>query len=366
MLPGILDRYLMREVLRTQLAVMIVLLLVIAGGVLARMLREAAEGRIPGDLILPLLAFGTLRGLILLFPISVFVALMLTLGRLYQESEMSALRACGIGHLRLYQAVSWVLLPLLLVSTLLVFWVSPWIVSVMEEMRTEAMQRSELIGITPGRFMMSRTDARVFYIESLSDDRRHMEYVFTQRRDATTTEIVIARQAEQHVDEITGQRFLVLLDGYRYQGSPGSGAYQIISFERYGVRIPESTGGSRRQHRDTLSNRELWQSEDLTLRAEWQWRMSVPLSLILLSMLALPLAHTTPRKGRYAKLAVGILIYVVYANLLILAKSWYADGYTPAWLGMWWVHLLLLVLTIILLARQEGFSWLQKMALRTT
>ncbi len=357
-LPGVLDRYLLRELLRTQLAVLLVLLLIILGGVLARMLREAAEGRIPSDLIMPLLLFGSLRGLILLFPIALFVALMLTLGRLYQDSEMSALRACGVGPLRLYQAFAWVIIPSMGLAAVLVFWVSPTVVSLMEQLRTQALQRSELVGISPGRFLIARQDARVFYIESLSEDRRRMEAVFTQRRDAKGTDIVVARQAEQYVDETTGQRFLVLLDGYRYQGIPGQGAYQIMAFERYGVRVPETSGGAnRRQNRDALPSHQLWRSEDPALRAEWQWRASVPLSVLVLSLLALPLAHTSPRKGRYAKLAAGILVYVVYANLLILAKSWYADGYTPAWLGMNWVHLLPVLLMLALLYQQQGGFW---------
>jgi lipopolysaccharide export system permease protein len=352
--PNVLNRYLMREMLSTHLAVTLVLLLIIVGGTVARMLREAAEGRIPADVLMTLVALGSVRGLILLLPVSLFLALMLGLGRLYKDSEMAALQACGVGPARLYQPIAWVTVPMTALLTLLVFWGAPLASATIDHVRTDVERRSELLGVSPGRFLESRVGGRVFFIEGYTRDGAAMRDVFIQSRGPDGTEVITARRAESKVDPVTGQRYLVLHDGYRYLGRPGEREFRILEFRTHGVRVPDPEG-SRRGGVDSMSTRELIGSTRRHERAEVQWRISIPVSMVLLAALALPLSHTTnPRGGRFAKLTAAIGVYIVYANFLILAKSWYASGQTPAWLGMWWVHAALVALTLVLLWRQRG------------
>ncbi|EHQ52014.1 permease YjgP/YjgQ family protein [Ectothiorhodospira sp. PHS-1] len=354
----VLDRYLVREMLFTQLAVTLVLLLIIMGGVLARLLREAAEGRIPGDVLPPILILGTFNGLILLLPVSLFLALMLSLGRLYKDSEMAALMASGVGYGRLYRTILILALPLTLILAFLSLFVSPQTSLMVDQIRAEASQRSDLMGVTPGRFTRAGFGGVVLFVESFADERRTMNNVFIQRRMGDRTEVVVARTATQQVDPVSGQRFLVLRDGYRYEGSPGDLDFRIIEFKTHGVRMPEPDAVSVRNRTDNVPTLTLLGSERLDYRAELQWRLAAPISMLLLALVALPLSYTSPRQGRFAKLALGVAVYVVYAQLQIMAQSWYADGVSPSWLGMWWVHVLVGIWLIYLLVHRYGLRWL--------
>jgi len=355
---GVLNRYLVREVLLTQAAVTLVLLLIIVGGTLARMLREAAEGRIPTDVLITMVALGSVRGLILLLPVSLFLALMLSLGRWYKDSEMAAMQACGVGPRRVYRAILWMTTPLVIVLTVLVFWVAPMASAAIDQVRIDAEERSDLAGVAPGRFLESRAGGQVFFIEGYTEDpegRTAMRGVFIRAMGPEGPEVVTARRAYSDQDPISGQRYLVLQDGYRYRGKPGSSEFRILAFQTHGIRVPEPPGSTRTGKVDSLPVTELLGSSSRHHQAELQWRLAMPLSMILLAALALPLSHTTnPRQGRYAKLTAGIGVYVFYANFMILGKSWFATGQTPAWLGMWWVHGLMLVLILALLWRQRG------------
>ncbi|AHK78761.1 permease [Ectothiorhodospira haloalkaliphila] len=355
----VLDRYLIREMLLTQMAVILVLLLIILGGMLARLLGEVAEGRIPADVLPVILALGSFRALILLLPVSLFLAVMLTLGRLYKDSEMAALKACGVGYGRLFVTVMAITLPLSALLAVLSLYVGPWTTLQVDEIRAETAQRSDLMGITPGRFLQAGSvGGTVFFVESFSDDREVMHNVFIQRRQGEDTEVVVARSAEQQVDPGSGQRFLVLRDGHRYEGSPGDADFRIIQFATHGVRMPDPRAVTVRSRTDNVPTADLWGSDRLEHRAELQWRLAAPLSMLLLAVLALPLSYTSPRQGRFAKLAAGVGIYVVYAQMQMVSKDWFADGDTPAWLGMWWVHLGLVVLALVLLWRQYGSFWI--------
>ena len=351
----VLDRYLMREMLGTHGAVTLVLLLIIVGGTLARILRDAAEGRIPPDVLVPLVALGSVQGLILLLPVSLFLAIMLGLGRLYKDSEMAALQACGVGPARLYRAIAWLTAPMVALLTVLVFWAAPLASAAIDQVRAEAEQRPDLAGMAPGRFMESRVDRRVFFIEGYTDDGSAMRNVFIQSRGPEGVEVITAQRARSQVDPVTGYRYLVLHDGHRYLGRPGGREFRVIEFRTHGMRVPDPEGGRRRGGVESMPTLELIGSDRRDAQAELQWRVAIPISMILLAALALPLSHTTnPRQGRFAKLTAAIVIYIVYANFLILGKSWFENGQTPAWLGLWWVHVILAVVTLVLLRRQRG------------
>lgn len=354
--PDVLNRYLMREMLGIHLAVTLVLLLIIIGGTVARMLREAAEGRIPSDVMLPLVALGSVQGLILLLPVSLFLALMLGLGRLYQDSEMAAMQACGVGPARLYHAIAWLTVPMTALLTVLVLWGAPLASATIDQVRMEAERRSDLAGVSPGRFLESRVGGRVFFVEGHTQDGGAMRDVFIQSRGPDGTEVVTARHAQSQVDPETGQRYLVLHDGFRYLGEPGGQEFRIVEFRTHGVRVPDPEG-SRRGGVESRPTSQLLGSGRANERAELQWRISMPVSMVLLAVLALPLSHTrNPRQGRFAKLTAAIVVYIVYANFMILAKSWYASGQTPQWLGMWWVHGVLAVVILMLLWRQRSLG----------
>src|SRR5699024_6807328 len=153
----------------------------------------------------------------------------------------------------------------------------------------------------------------------------------------------------------TGERQIVLLDGRRYEGTAGQADFRIMTFSEYGVNLPSKTATYNPGSLDQKPTSELLNSEKPADRAQLQWRISSPLMVLLLTLLAVPLAYLRPRQGRYAKIIVGVLIYVAYANMLGVAQSWISEGALSPLIGVWWVHLLVVGLGLVLLGRRQGW-----------
>lgn len=177
--------------------------------------------------------------------------------------------------------------------------------------------------------------------------------------------VVAASEAKEVRDPKTKQQFLEFSKGYRYIGAPGKKQFQMMQYDKYGVHIPvlNLVMGNEVDARPTL---ELWhQSEhNNEAAAELQWRFALPISVLLLAMVAVPLSRVQPRRGRYAQLIPAMLIYIVYADFMFVAQAWMQKGKIPPWLGMWWVHGFLLLVGLILLGRYFGWRQMLRKLLR--
>lgn len=219
----------------------------------------------------------------------------------------------------------------------------------------------------PGQFTPIPSTPLIFYAERLSRDHQYLENVFATQPQKTNKpnqpwDVVIAKNGHQQIDPATHDKFLVLQDGSRYSGAPGQADYQIVHFRQYGVRIQENTlpPDTRAESIPTLK---LWQQRHLrhTNEAELQWRIAMPISVLVLALLGVPLSKVDPRQGRYAQLLPAILLYIVYINLLFMGRIWLRDGKVSPMLGLWWVHALMIGLGLLLLARFMGWSPLKQL-----
>ncbi|WP_019627182.1 LPS export ABC transporter permease LptF [Thioalkalivibrio sp. ALJT] len=346
------ERLIARELLVTQTAVTIVLLLVIIGGVLGRVLRDVAEGTIPVDFLPGMVAFGAFKGIVFLWPVALFLAFMLVLGRLQRDSELIALQASGMSFAALYRALFWVAAPAALFLLLLMTLVVPRTEAKVDQLRDLAEQRSDLVGITPGRFLRSRVGDQVFFAERLSTDREALLEVFIYREVDGEVQVTVAERAiPDPADE--GSGFLILENGYRHVGVPGEASFRMLEFERLRTQVTEPDTGAGRQSLNAMATLALWEQRDRPgPRAELEWRIAMPLSILVLTLIALPLALVPPRSGRYARIPAAIGVYVLYANFLILGQGQLSDGRTPLALGLWWTHGLMLVLWLLLAWRK--------------
>ncbi|RMG57070.1 MAG: LPS export ABC transporter permease LptF [Gammaproteobacteria bacterium] len=356
--PTVVDRYLASEVWHGFLGVTFVLLLIIVGNLFVRLLGEASEGRIPEDLIAPLLVLVSFKGLVLLLPVGLFIGIMLSLGRLYNDSEMTALRAAGIGYGRILRPVLVLAALVAMVLLLMVAEVVPRVVAVSDEMKAVAANRLDILGITPGRFVIDKSGGRVIYAREITHDGKELRGLFISYPQAGQDVIITARRASRYRDPETGLRYLLLEEGERYEGSPDQGAMRRVQFRRHGILLPEMNPGLGKPTLDTRRMSELFGSSDHAIQAELQWRLGFPLSALLLALVAVPLSHVRPRQGRYSRMAVAIVVYGLYANLLVIAKTWVARGELSPWVGTWWVHGLMLLLGLLLVWREYGTRWL--------
>ncbi len=354
---AVLDRYLIKEISAALTATVSVLVLVVFGNLFVRLLASATEGQIPAETILPLLVLGGIESLILLLPLSLLLAVMLTMGRLYRDSEISAMRACGIGELRLYRPVLMVAVPIAGLLMVLSLYVSPWTAQLAVGIARALESEAQLTGITPGRFIEVEDENLMFFVDGINAERNLIERVIIHSIERGRTVIETAATASLSLEK-GGDRIIRLRDGYRYDGRPGRGDFRILSFATHAVRIPiKRPPLTDASDRDTLPTATLWRSSRPDYVAELQWRLSVPISAMLLALLAVPLSYTTPRQGRFGKLALGVAIYILYANLGLLTVSWVERTIVPAWLGIGWVHLALLALIGALLIHQYGLRW---------
>jgi len=346
-----LDRYLLREVATTSLAVTGVLLVILLSNQFARVLGQAAQTGLPGSIVLTLIGLTTLQQLTVLVPIGLFLGIVLALGRLYHESEMTAMSACGVGPLSIYRPI--VLFTLLIVAllALLSLRIVPAAGTRAQEIRVEALRTAQFGALEAGRFRTFAGGEAVFYAEKVSRTGQ-LEGVFAQRRDGERVEIAVAERAEQRGAGQPEQLF-VLFDGRRYEGVPGSREWRIVEFAEHGipVRMPEFT--PKKERRELRPTRDLLGSSDGPDRAELAWRIAVPVMAAALMALAVPLARLRPRQGRFARVGAAVLAYFMYSNLVAAVRVWIEkDSPGGAW-GLWWVHLLPLALAAWLLWREE-------------
>lgn len=360
----IIDRYLLREILLTCGAVIAVLMLVLATNSLAYMLGKVVEGKLAADVVVPLFLTNFAHYLVTLIPLGLYLGLLLVFGRLHAESEMAALGACGIGYARLYRPVMITAVIAALLAGAMAIWVSPWAKRIEADIEARMASRSELAGIAPGRFNRTADGEVVLFVEAIGRDGT-LEEVFVEATDEEgVSHLVRAERAVERQDPDSGASFLVFENGHRYSGTPGTEDFRAISFERHGIRMSEPKRQSASVGRGGKTMTRLWNSDHRGDRAEFEWRLAMPIACLMLALAALPLSHTTPRQGRYGKIAVALLIYLAYSNVLVVARNNLADGNLPAEIGMWWAHALTLVLIGLGLAHRVGWRWTRMLWLR--
>jgi lipopolysaccharide export system permease protein len=356
----ILQRYIIKETLLTLLAVLGVLVVIFSSSRFVRYLAEVTTGSIPGDIVFTLLGLKVIYHVSVILPLAFFLAVLLTMGRLYRDNEITALAACGCGPMHMIRSLLWLAPVVVALVAWLSLYGSPLAENYNHQIRNKAKQASELSSLIAGQFKESQHGDMVFYVEELSDDGTRMQNAFVQRRIQGRLSVLSSEYGRRVTDPESGDRFMVMEDGYRYDGSPGDADYRIVKFKKHAVRIEEQGEVKKVQSLEAIPTSELIGKVDGRLRSELQWRISMPLSALLLAMLAVPLSKANPREGRYARLFAAILIYIAYNNLMGVARDLVKHNTIWPPLGMWWVHILLLVFIIALLMYQLGPRWCLK------
>ncbi len=348
-----LNRYFSKELAQTFAGVSIVLLLVIVGQSFVSLLAKVMKGKLPADVVISMLGFGILKSAILLIPFALLLTIMLSLGRLYRDSEIYAIKASGIGSRSLLRYASLLFIPLIIFLLYLSVFSAPWAEQQIEIIKQKASGFADIYSLTPGQFIESNQGNWVVFVEQSDRESGEVKNVFIYDRRDGNVAIETAQHVEQkNLSELGGES-LILKKGQRYEGTPGEGGFTLLSFNQHAVRIPEFDLNVDDQNPEFKSTSELLKSGLLVDVAEFQWRISVPIAAILLALLAFPLSVTNPRQGRFAGLVIAIVIYLIYSNLLILAETWVADGKLPIMPGMFAVHAAMLVLVIVLSLRQR-------------
>ncbi len=356
-MTSIIQRYLVREILRSSLATTLVLFVILMSNTLGSLLSDIAEGELPRAALWPALIGQAVSLLAMLLPLGLFLGVVFAFGRLYKDHELVALQACGFGYDGLYRAVMSVALPAALLTGLISLWGGPQALQYAKGMidRNRDVNQFELL--RPGHFNSLEGGNLVFYMQNLSADRRRIEGVIVGDRRPGRESMELAKEGSTRVDPKTGDVFLELGSGRRYEGQPGRQDYRIITYERHGILMKKKKQRQRGLYVDEKPTGQLLTSRRVEDRAELWWRVALPVTLLVLAFLATPLAWISPRQGRYGKVGLAVLSFIVYLNLLGLSRSALETGRLPLWLNYWWVHALFVVFALWLLGRRIGGLW---------
>lgn len=361
----IISRYLTKEITSSTIAITFVLMLVFMCNQIVRYLSYAASGKVGANVLLQLLGFEIPNLLALLFPLGTYLGIIFVFGRLYADNEMRVLQSSGFSTSGLMMITSGIALLVSIFIMLLTLWINPYIAAEKRKLILQSVATPNLINtIMPGQFQVlgGADKQRVVYIEKV--DRNHntahklffADQKIEKNSHAITWNILSAEKGYQMRDKTTQDRYVVTTDGFRYEGVPGQNNYKLTQFSKYAVRIPGQAAVPQQQFQEAIPTQTLLQDYgNRQNKAELQWRISIPLSAFLLSLLAIPLSKIKPRQGRYSYLFPAILIYVIYVNMLFVARDWMTN---PKWtnpLGMWWVHVSL-VFVILLLFWLRSFN----------
>lgn len=347
----IFRKALLREFTTAALGTFFVLLGITITTQLVRLLGQAASGAITTTGVVALLGFTLVSYLPVLLSLTLFIAVLMTLTRSYRDSEMVVWFSCGVSLTRWVRPVLIFAVPLVFTIALLSLALSPWAVGKAEEFRRLMDSRDDASAILPGVFRESRQAERVFFVEEVSGSENLVANVFVSSTQLGKTGVMVASRGFQETMP-NGDRFLVLLDGRRYEGEPGTAEYRIFEFERYAMRIETSEMVERAPTTKTTSTLELLRSPTPANHAELSWRIGLPLSALILSLLAIPLSFVNPRAGRSMNLVLALLVYTVYSNLLSIVQASISQSRVDLTTGLWGVHVVMFALLVLLFYRR--------------
>ena len=344
----LVDRYVAREVASHALGAIVIVVAIFLVTRLSTLLSDAVVGSLPGGVLALLLGLRTVMALPSLLPGVLYLGVLLAMARLSRDGELLAMEASGMTPGRLERAVLGFAFCAAAGIAVLSFDGRPWAAARFNEVRDQAIADSGLDSITPGIFYELHTVAHeVVFAESRSaSDPDYLENVFVQRRNEMGIAVFSARWAVESLDAAAGSHNLILGDGFQYDLDPEGEKQTITQFERLSMSVPMAPREPDLGPEKSLSVSALAATDDPGAVAELQWRIAMPVSAMLLCLLAVPLGRVEPRQGRAARVLLAALLYVAYRALLGTARSWVADGILPPMPGLWLVHAACLLIAL--------------------
>lgn len=336
----ILDRYLLKELLATFLAVLAVLLLITFGTETTKLLALAVEGKLPATVVFQVLLLKIPPALEVIVPLVALLSVMLAVGRLYQDHEMVVLNSCGVGPRYFQKTVAGFLLPFVLLTAWITLYLTPWSYAKELQVIQQAQTSAPFAGLVSGKFNELPNKNGVLYARQIAADGQ-MHDVWIQLKTDQRDLVLIAPQGR--FEWINERLALVLIDGKTYEGLHSEQApLSVQHFARFEGYLPALEVTPPKMKGIWAPTADLLASESAEEAALLQWRLVVPLSVLVLGLLGLRLSKTGPREGRFAKLFIAIVVYVIYNQLLVSARDAVSDGGLPTAIGLWPIPLLFL------------------------
>ena len=356
----IFERAARREFAQAAAGISVVLLAILTSIQLIRLLKDAAGGKIAPEGVVALLGFAAVKFLPMLLTLTLFVAVLLALSRMYRDSEMVVWLSSGLPLTAWLRPVLRFALPIVLTVGILSLVLSPWANQAQSNFYATLSARSELSAVSPGAFKEVRNGRQVYFIERMDDSTGKIGNIFVASIQDGKLGVVMSDSGRQET-MANGDRFLVLEQGRRYEVEPDSTAFRVMEFERYLVRTEDGQVAPSGLSPRRTSTIDLLRLGGNDMLAEFLWRIAMPVSAVVLALLAIPLSYVNPRAGRSANMLIAIVLYAIYSNLISIAQAWVSSGVLHFGVAFFLPHLLMLLPMLFLFyKRMSVFGIWQK------
>jgi lipopolysaccharide export system permease protein len=348
----------MREIFKPAVTICTVLMFIFGCYIAARYLEDAVQGQLPGSTVILLILLRITIALEVLLPTTLYLSVVIGLGRLYRDAEMTAMFACGISMARVLKAVFFVSIIAGVIVACFSLYIRPWAWGQFFGLKARAKANFDMTRMKGGNFYEIENGERVIFADEVDNQKNRAKRLFIQTKRDDTLQIIYAKQARQYRDDTTGKPILVFYDGYLYEFLQFGKEGRILEFENLAMHLDHKDVMQPEYKVKAASTEHLVHSKNIEEIAELQWRLAAPLSTILLALLGVPLSRSSPRQGKYSKVTMAILIFAVYYNLNAMTKKWVGQGVVDIIPGIWGVHILLAGLLLVLLWRPHLlFRW---------
>lgn len=347
-------RYIIRETLKAQMAVFFILMTIFIMLKFVRILGDATEGKLPAELVVGFITLYSPVLASLILPISLFLGIMLAHGRMYVDSEMTVLKACGISEWYVTRVTLLVSMLLAILTGAVTLYLVPLSIETEQMLEQEASEKSGIAAVLPGRFQQTGENDAIIFVHEMDNETNNLLKVFLAQQGENNNEMHLIYAYEGQIQQsVTGEQELILRNGTQYEGEQSPSDFQIVDFDEYSIIIEQPSSSQTRLKLAAVPTHKLWSDESIEAKAELQWRIAIPLSLPFLVLIAVPLSAVDPRQGRFGKMLPALLLYLGYFLLLLASRRVMEDGAIPSYIGLWWVHAIMLTVGSVLLIKDR-------------
>ncbi len=333
-------------------AIFLIILGIVVAQRAGNVVRQVARGILPNDAIGTILTFSLVQLMPMMLSLAVFLAVLLTLTRWHRDSEMVIWMTAGLSLRQWVSPILRFITPIVLIISLFSLLIAPWANEKADGYREQLKKRDELSSISPGTFKESSNGERIYFIESFDKLGYEVKNIFVQSKQNGKTGIITANSGSRYKAD-NGDNFLRMEHGRRYEVTPNTLEVMTTEFERYDIRVETKESAPAASSAQTRSTRALLAGSTPADQAELHWRLALPISTIVMVLLAIPLSFVDPRAGRSLNIMFAILIFIIYNNLLSIFQAWVTQGKVSVLLGLWPVHLSFILLGWYLYHRRK-------------
>jgi lipopolysaccharide export system permease protein len=360
----IFKRALSAELMSSASAIFLIILGIVVAQRAGNIVRQVSRGILPNDAIGTILTFSLVQFMPMMMSLAVFLAVLLTLTRWHRDSEMVIWMSAGLSLRQWVLPIMRFLAPIVLIISLFSLIIMPWASGKADSYREQLKKRDELSSISPGTFKESSAGDRIYFIESFDKLGYEVKNVFVQSKQNGKIGIITANRGSRYKAS-NGDNFLRLEHGRRYETTPNSLEVMTTEFERYDIRVEAKETAPATTTAQIKSTQSLLSDASAADHAELHWRMAIPISTIVMVLLAIPLSFVDPRAGRSLNIMFAILIFIIYNNLLSIFQAWITQGKISVLVGLWPVHLSFILLGWYLYHRRKHLKplmpgWLKR------